>query len=164
MANLTLTELATIENVLGEPAVREVLQARGVKLDDLGQVFELARKELSPLTKPQAEEMLQRLTRHFRDPVMPLTKFCKTMQTWAHCIQDSVQESTDYQHGQAYADHLGHILMDIEKSNLLARLFYGQEKLRTKKCPVHNGHWSGIEHDGNTCSHGCELTGWLKEG
>lgn len=56
-----------------------------------------------------------------------------------------------------------HVFTMIRKSSLLDRLLYAGEKLRTRKCPTHNGHWSGLEHDGNVCPHGCQLTGWLPE-
>ena len=60
-----------------------------------------------------------------------------------------------------YAGQVNHILTDISKSDLLARMFYLGEEPRTEKCPLHKGHWSGIEHDENVCPHGCGLCGWL---
>lgn len=61
----------------------------------------------------------------------------------------------------------------IPKSNLLARLLYGGEKLRTTPCPVHCGTWSGVpfpaawfkaDLSGNPYYCGCQGTGWLPEG
>jgi hypothetical protein len=49
----------------------------------------------------------------------------------------------------------------IQKSNLLARMFFAGEKPRENICPVHKGRWSGIMGD---CPHGCQLTGWIPDG
>jgi hypothetical protein len=51
--------------------------------------------------------------------------------------------------------------IDIHKSDLLYRLIYCGEKLRTEQCPEHKGEWSGLEHPDHRCPHGCGLTGWL---
>lgn len=51
----------------------------------------------------------------------------------------------------------------IHKSNLLARLLYSGEKLRTVMCPEHKGIWSGIEWSDTVCPHRCQLTGWVQE-
>lgn len=58
------------------------------------------------------------------------------------------------------------VFLMIKKSSLLARMLYGGEPLRTKRCPEHDGKWSGLEwtmRDGssNVCPHGCQLTGWI---
>lgn len=53
--------------------------------------------------------------------------------------------------------------LSIRKSNLLARLLYSGEKLRTVMCPEHKGKWSGIEWSDNVCPHKCQLTGWVQE-
>lgn len=128
------------------------------------------------LTNEQAEDMRRQLSEHYHEPVMTLTKFCATMRKWADCVRQGVREKPEggrgggdshYQHGEAYAPHIDHILTDIAKSALLGRLFYLGQEPRTTKCPEHNGHWSGIEWEdpergqGNVCSHGCGLTGWL---
>lgn len=54
----------------------------------------------------------------------------------------------------------------VGKSSMLDRLLYGREKLRTVKCPKHDGRWTGIPMppdwpNSNHCKHGCQLTGWL---
>jgi hypothetical protein len=52
------------------------------------------------------------------------------------------------------------------KSNLLARLIYANQKVRTKKCPEHKGHWSGyysISEGPCECCDGLDITGWLPE-
>lgn len=56
----------------------------------------------------------------------------------------------------------GPLRVAIRKSNLLYRLLYGGEPLRTQPCPEHQGVWSGIgTPDKPDCPHGCGFTGWL---
>jgi len=61
------------------------------------------------------------------------------------------------------SDSVGDVFLQISKSNLLARLLYAGEKLRSKMCPEHKGKWSGIEFSDTRCPHGCQLTGWIQE-
>ena len=54
--------------------------------------------------------------------------------------------------------------LSIHKSCLLHRLVYLGEPLRTERCPVHGGEWSGLSPV--PCPHGCDATcgcrtGWL---
>lgn len=127
---------------------------------------------MTKLTNEQANDMMRQLSEHFGEPVMPLKAFCFTMRRWVDCIEQGVQDrkaendglgrgGNQHQHGQEYVAQLGHILTDIAKSDLLGRLFYGHEQVRTVKCPEHKGHWVGIESDTNFCKHGCGFTGWL---
>jgi hypothetical protein len=62
-----------------------------------------------------------------------------------------------------HANSVNLLFLQIQKSNLLARLLYGGEKLRAIPCPKHKGTWSGIEWSGNQCPHKCQLTGWIQE-
>lgn len=105
--------------------------------------------------------MLRLLTRHFNEPVKPVSKYCESLKTWARIIEEKNADGDTEKHrqGSEYAKHLRHILIDIAKSNLLARLIYGNEKLRTRECPIHKGKWSGIME----CPEGCDMTGWLPE-
>lgn len=55
--------------------------------------------------------------------------------------------------------------LTIRKSCLLKRLVYFGQPLRTERCPVHRGRWSGIRME--RCPHGCDklcgcTTGWLE--
>lgn len=110
--------------------------------------------ETSPLTDERAAEMLEQLTAHFGVPVMPLTRYCDALRTWAKCIIDR-----DGYDGSGLARAVSVVGLGIEKSSLLARLLYEGEPLRTKKCPVHDGTWCGI----NPCPHGCGETGWVPD-
>ena len=56
--------------------------------------------------------------------------------------------------------------IDIRKSCLLDRLIYAGEPLRTRRCPIHEGEWSGLWRDEpcpEGCSFGAQLTGWIAE-
>jgi hypothetical protein len=120
------------------------------------------------LTNDEAEALLKKLSRHFREPVLPMRRYCDGLRTWADCIvelnapgrtfgRDYGEES--YKFGASYAGDLAHILRDISKSSLLARILYGGERLRTRPCPEHQGKWSGI----GSCPYGCGDTGWIQE-
>ncbi len=68
--------------------------------------------------------------------------------------------------GHEYFEYLRHITLDIEKSALLWRLLYREEKLRTEKCPTHKGELNmdlWLRHpDAVRCV--CGGTGWLPNG
>lgn len=181
------------------------------------------------LTNEQAEAMLQRLSKHFREPVQPVSRYCRTLETWGRCIgerartlqtellpqlyeynapeheaqkkeydrakmratlQDLVPVGVSFLPDDFKASVLATVMRErtpreykldelldfeeaahqvertflaIHKSNLLARLLYSGEKLRTKKCPEHKGKWSGIEWSDTVCPHKCQLTGWVQE-
>jgi hypothetical protein len=125
------------------------------------------------LTDEEALAMLKRLTRHFNEPVKPLSKFCTAMRAWFEAVRHNNEDPTmletqhgqtepEYQFGSAYFKQLGHINTDIAKSYLLARLMYEDEPLRTEKCPVHKGHWDGQTQLRYGCTYGCDGSGWLK--
>jgi len=115
-------------------------------------------------SKAEAEELLLRLQKFYGQPVMPLGRFCKAITTWMECI---VQNNTDPElskagfHGRDYYTFLNEMSTDIEKSNLLGRLLFAREPLRTKKCPIHKGHWSGEAMFLKPCPEKCGGTGWL---
>ncbi len=112
------------------------------------------------LTQEQVDKMLSELEEHFQEPVMQMSKYCDAFETWVKCITKNVKGGSF--HGVEYSHLLQHAMIDIKKSNLLARLLYGKEKLRTVKCPQHNGHWDG-QAMLMGCQHECDGTGWLSE-
>lgn len=119
---------------------------------------------MSRLPDAEVEEMLKKLSSHFGEPVMPVSRYCRALKTWVHQIVELNEEKPEdklgrpkHHQGEAYWEHLHHILIDVQKSNLLYRLIYQGEPLRSKKCPEHNGRWSGL----GVCQHGCDLTGWI---
>lgn len=134
------------------------------------------------LQEDEVKALLSKLQDHFGEPVMPVSQYCKALRTWARCIEELNEPKRDpycevhhflegdgrctcattHAHGRDYAKHLHRILIDISKSNLLYRLLYAGESLRTQKCPEHKGQWSGLPSLVN-CPHGCDGTGWLRE-
>lgn len=127
----------------------------------------------STLTDAEAEALLAQLEHHYRQPVLPLYRFCDAITTWMRAIeQNNTEEAARREHplgrwrpedqwGHSYWQHLSKIKTDIRKSELLHRLLYKKEKLRTQRCPVHKGHQYLGQHP--PCPHGCGLTGWLPE-
>lgn len=83
-------------------------------------------------------------------------QFCEAFEAWASAYSAVNRE---------FAEHWEYIHLQIRKSCLLDRLIYQGEKLRTKKCPVHQGRWSGCDWNtpGCECRNGANVTGWLPE-
>lgn len=117
---------------------------------------------MSKLTDEEVAEMLNKLSEHFREPVMPVSHYCRAIGAWFDAItklnRDAENKPFRMRQGHTYWQHLRHVKRDILKSNLLGRLIYGGEKLRTEECPDHKGRWTGGLDD---CVHGCQGTGWL---
>jgi len=121
---------------------------------------EIELKNVAPVSDDEAKMMLERLTKHFNCQVMPVNKYCDALRVWANCILDLYEETlSGHKQGSDYCEYLYRIITDIEKSNLLWRLIYNGEELRTEKCPKHEGRWSGYSFEG--CVYGCGETGWL---
>lgn len=106
-----------------------------------------------PLTDEQAEAMLARLRRHYRQPVMPIRRYCDALTEWSR--RASMPESEC----SAKADAISLVFLAIKKSNLLWRILYAGEEVRERPCPEHKGHWRGLPWEDPPC--GCGLTGWL---
>jgi len=118
------------------------------------------------MTDSEAEAMLAALRKHYRQPVMPLRKYCEAFQAWARALAENEPATGD---GSRRTDGLvaatDLVFFAIRKSNLLWRLLYAGEKVRTRKCPVHKGRWSGVSHLGTcSCQAGYNVTGWLPDG
>ena len=92
------------------------------------------------------------------DPIRPVSEYCKAFDTWARVISES-----DDKQLQEIAENSFAIRLAISKSNLLYRLIYLGEDLRTEKCPIHKGTWSGYGNCQNDppCNSGLDITGWL---
>lgn len=86
------------------------------------------------VTNEEAEALLKQLSEHYSEPVMPVRRYCQAFEDWGRALNENGHELSQY---------VNIMVTAIYKSNLLARLIYGGEKLRTKKCPVHQGTWSG---------------------
>ena len=106
---------------------------------------------MQPLTDAEADGLLAKLTEHFREPVMPVSRYCAALSTWrALRVQQSLTPDS----------LLRSVETAIRKSNLLYRMIYCGEKPRTVECPAHKGHWNG---PATGCAEGCGGTGWLPE-
>lgn len=163
------------------------------------------------LTAADAERLRARLTKFYREPVQPVSVYCKALRTWQRALGDRAynlkielfpgldgksgapeaeaafakyqveskasyaenlkssgdisrsSKLSDLVHYREESESVDHVALQISKSALLARLIYGGEKLRSRKCLIHEGRWSGLPFMDNQCMHGCDLTGWLPE-
>lgn len=118
-------------------------------------------------SREEAWEQLKRLEAFYGVPVLPLRAFCDSMSIWMDCIiknnTDPVLTKEGTHHGERYYQTLNQMRIDIMKSNLLGRLFYAKEPLRTRMCPAHKGHYSGEAMFFQKCTQLCDGTGWLRE-
>jgi len=124
----------------------------------------------------KAQEMLKILSDYYKCPVMPITIYCDTLSKWKHLLlENGMKRQEENEKDTILLDLYSQVssaFMAITKSNLLSRLLYEGEELRTKKCPVHQGQWSGCRWEVQECAtifypQGCmsgsNITGWLPE-
>ncbi len=125
----------------------------GNGLNNLGKILMIVRDELNLLLtidEDEQDEQEQEALHHMQ-------WFCDTFTEWAKVLSKEDEK---------FASAWGLIYSSLMKSSLARRLFYGGESVRTRKCPYHNGRWSGILYknkpDGCTCIEGesGEATGW----
>jgi hypothetical protein len=116
------------------------------------------------LTDTEAEAMLRRLSRHYRQPVMPIRRYCNALRTWMAVRRKKQRDfekahPDDTSYPNQWVNHLRTVDVMISKSNLLYRLLYLGEELRTEMCPEHKGK----QHMGVLLNNSCECngTGWL---
>jgi hypothetical protein len=66
------------------------------------------RSRRKKMTDAEANALLHLLSDHFRQPVMPLGRFCSAMRTWMRCIEQNNANShpDDLRHGWRYYKHL----------------------------------------------------------
>jgi hypothetical protein len=110
-----------------------------------------------------------------KEPSYQISQFCKAMDTWANACMTPLPDDDDLQRAwrKKFKAHWQFLRLAIVKSNLLYRLLYAGEELRTEPCPKHKGHWSGCSLDVLTsegivlapsvcaCQHEENITGWL---
>lgn len=121
------------------------------------------------MTDEEAETLRLKLCAHYNDQVLPVGEVCKILEQWGNVANDFIcsmmfspatNPARKPNDDSPMLDVQG-ILNAAAKSSLLGRLLYGREKLRTQKCSVHKGRWSGIYWPEPEC--GCQGTGWLRE-
>jgi len=116
-----------------------------------------------------------------------IKEYCDKLYEWAAIIKSTYAEiETQIKNGELepkqviypqvkeLPEALDIVMLAIQKSSLLGRTMYGGQKPRTKKCPVHQGRWSGLyatrpdHHARGTdlvceCWDGWECSGWVPE-
>ena len=129
-----------------------------------------------------AKKMMNAASKVFGgEPVRKVSDYCKSFYLWQDAINarhnelhqrkengEEVQDS-EFPQGEDFADELTHVMMCLQKSALLLRLVYNGEPLRTEKCPIHKGQWSGCDDRADCfseeypqgCMSGSNITGWL---
>lgn len=122
-----------------------------------------------PITSSkEAESLLLQLTEFYGQPVMPVRAFCDKFQVWLGALRDARKrqavDGSDYDRFSAMLRHAHETMLDVTKSNLLHRLLYRGEELRTQMCPKHKGVWSGCATGDKKClfcMSGGNITGWV---
>lgn len=121
-------------------------------------------------TPEEAEALMKQLSLYYGEPVRKVSEYCDAFRVWAKAIQAAFNQETDEQRKSSFGrmvDDIRRTELHVSKSNLLARLIYGGEKLRSEPCPIHKGHWSGcvwgFEGRCPHCMSGADVTGWKKE-
>lgn len=120
------------------------------------------------MTDEEAEALLYQLSRHFNQPVQPVGRYCAALRVWENAVNDRAVRTRDPDDAK-FAEMVSRVFLQISKSNLLSRLIYDGESLRTEPCPVHQGRWSGCVWDDQPCpcqatqagQFGINVTGWL---
>lgn len=131
-----------------------------------------------------------------KDDKVELGAICEAIFTWSRIMSERLKEDQLNEDGWGQAQNvwrlnsktkkhdqyitpsevMGNLPLWMTKSNLLYRLIYLGEPLRTEKCPIHKGQWSGCRFFQDPCD--CQkiilpdgrvvidsnVTGWLLEG
>jgi hypothetical protein len=111
------------------------------------------------LDHEQAARMIAELEEYFGEPVQPVSVYCSALLTWRRCLERS-DRSERHEH---LAQAAQTVRLAISKSNLLYRLIYRKQQLRSVQCPIHHGRWSGYVECSAGCNDGLDATGWLPE-
>lgn len=119
------------------------------------------------MTNKEAEKLLLQLEEHYKEPVMPIGRYCKALETWKDLVYKhgyGEEEKTHWGDRKwTLNDCIYETYLAIHKSNLLWRMLYSGLEPRNEKCPVHKGHWSGCvwKELECGCGYGANVTGWL---
>jgi hypothetical protein len=128
------------------------------------------------LSEETVKELEDILMRHYGEAVHPVSRYCKKLREYSQAINALADTNEELPEGeyrsygvfhneeelQLAARGLGTALFWAHKSNLLWRLLYNNETLRTRECPEHKGHWCGCQWPApECCSVGHDVTGWV---
>lgn len=119
---------------------------------------------MAKLTDEEVQTMLAQLKEHFRQPVMPVSAYCDAFRKWRDAVSAASKREPNNQTYLGMLHRIYEAQLDILKSNLLYRLLYLGEDLRTEMCPIHKGQWSGCVGPDDDCPHcmaGGNVTGWV---
>jgi hypothetical protein len=124
----------------------------------------------SKIPPEELKEMLEELREHYGERVAPISEYCEAFETWVGVLEQNYRDAlkaggkkaAEAVHGAEIVPHFSQIRLLINKSYFLARLVYGGEKLRTEKCPIHKGEWSGQAMLMGDCPHQCDGSGFLR--
>lgn len=113
------------------------------------------------MTEAEAQAMLKALSEHYKQPVMPVSRYCAKLEEWYRVFGESllVDGKPRSEGADVLLTQMRSLWITVKKSNLLYRLLYLNEDLRQTPCPEHQGKWSGNHWE--PCPHGCQYTGWL---
>jgi hypothetical protein len=124
------------------------------------------------LDKETREHYEHELEKHYGEPIWPISDFCDRLGLYIQALKEGREDKRAFYTSSPYSKEITDFLIDngptiitfARKSNLLFRLLYLRQPLRTKKCPKHQGHWSGCKFglDGCECQVGFDVTGWLE--
>jgi hypothetical protein len=114
------------------------------------------------------------------EPTVPVSRVCESMMAWAQVMEENGgTENGMLSSGLASGltpALIRQVRWAMSKSNLLYRLIYLGEPLRTEKCPTHDGRWSGCNWHMPLCDcqkirledgrvvYDANVTGWLLDG
>lgn len=104
------------------------------------------------------------LEQHYGERVAPVSEYCRAIEDYIRALaaDGAGSPSTDALNEIARTLAKGLHGVYFAKSNLLYRLLYLGQPLRTEKCPEHDGQWSGYGWDEPcACQVGNDITGWL---
>lgn len=98
-------------------------------------------------------------------PTMHVNQYCNALDTWLGALEAALAREPADEVLKDLVVAARRVKLAVTKSNLLYRLIYLGQRLRTRPCPEHKGHWSGYSEQ--PCPHGCssglDVTGWLPE-
>jgi len=115
---------------------------------------------MTKISNEMAGQMRKQLEEHYGQPVLPVGEHCQKLLTYL----ETAREYLEPRIGELALQELE---LAVSKSAFLLRMLYYGEEPRTVPCPVHKGHWSGINGSDDPAKI-CEctardgtITGWL---
>lgn len=143
--------MSALEQLLADTEKAVVLPSERARVDSY-------RAELTALLADRAK-LHKYAADYERATEQMQSKFCANLRAWRNAIDAATERKGEWTREQLAEIDL--VFLWITKSDLLNRLVYKGEKVRTRMCPKHKGRWCGLPSEPPPC--GCGLTGWLPE-